>query len=105
MAAFSPDDHYIIRSVPTMAHWPGNLPNRGIVPVDTVLTKPFREKSARYTIFKWEHILGMTGLELKRYGDGREYRRLLREQAKSRKKARNLTVGEVAEIIEEVEKL
>jgi hypothetical protein len=47
----------------------------------------------------------MTGLELKQYGDGREYRYLLREQSKRRKKARNLTIGEVAEIIGEVEKL
>jgi|TARA_R110002012_G_C11563828_1_gene603643 hypothetical protein len=105
MSSFGPNDFYITISVPTIARWPGHVPDRGIVPVETVLTKPFRENSAKYTLFKWKSILGMRGLELKRYGNGREYRSMLKEQSKRRKKARDLTIGEVAEIIEQVEKL
>ena len=98
MAAFMTTDCYIVGVSPAIV-------DGTITPVETVLTKPFRERSARYTISKWKHALGMRGLELREYGNGREYRAMLKEQSKRRKKARNLTVGEVAEIIGEVEKL
>ncbi len=95
---FMHTDYYIVGTSPKIV-------DGVITPIETVLTKPFRERSARYTLTKWKHALGMRGLELRQYGSGREYRALLKKQSKRRKKTRNLTVGEVAEIIGEVEKL
>jgi|TARA_R100000234_G_scaffold18318_1_gene10194 hypothetical protein len=77
--------------------------NGKITPIETVLTKPCDEKTARYTAFKWKNLLEMKNLHVNRYGNGSEYRRLMSEQSKRRKKARDLTVEEVVEIIGQVE--
>jgi len=73
------------------------------VPIETVLTKPSNEKAARYTAFRWKNALEMKNLHVNRYGNGSEYRKLMSEQSKRRKKARDLTLAEVVEIIGQVE--
>jgi len=98
MASFMSTDFYIIGTS-------NKIIDGVIVPVETVLTKPFRERSARYTLSKWKYALEMRNISLRKYGNGREYRAMLKEQSKRRNKARKLTIGEVAEIIGEVEKL
>jgi hypothetical protein len=45
----------------------------------------------------------MKNLHVNRYGNGSEYRKLMADQSKRRKKARDLTVAEVVEIIGQVE--
>jgi hypothetical protein len=95
---FMHTDYYIVGTSPKIV-------DGVITPIETVLTKPFREPSARHTVFKWTHGLEIPGLDVRKYGSGHEYRRLLREQSKRRRAPRNLTIGEVAEIIGEVEKL
>ena len=77
--------------------------NGKIVPIETVLTKPCDEKTARYVASKWKTALEMKNLHVNRYGNGSEYRKLMAEQSKRRKKARDLTVQEVVEIIGQVE--
>ena len=77
--------------------------NGKIVPIETVLTKPCDEKTARYVASKWKTALEMKNLHVNQYGNGSEYRKLMSEQSKRRKKARDLTVEEVVEIIGQAE--
>ena len=84
MAVVSANDYYITITKPVVVSQPGSAPE--LRPRETVLTKPFGEKHARHTLFKWSNILGMSGLEMNKYGDGRKYRSLMKEQSKRRKK-------------------
>lgn len=70
--------------------------------VETVLTKPTDESVARYTVSKWKSRLYMEGLKVNEYGNGVRYKTLMKAQSKKRGKARKLTVGEVAEIISDL---
>ena len=70
--------------------------------IETILTKPTDESIARYTASKWKTTLHMEGLKVNEYGNGVRYKTLMRAQTKKRKKARKLTVGEVAEIISDL---
>jgi hypothetical protein len=70
--------------------------------IETILTKPTDRSIAYYTVSKWKTMLHMEGLRVNEYGNGVRYKTLMRAQTKKRKKARKLTVGEVAEIISDL---
>jgi hypothetical protein len=70
--------------------------------VETILTKPTDRSIAYYTVSKWKTTLYMEGLRVNEYGNGVRYKALMKAQSKKRKKARKLTVGEVAEIISDL---
>ena len=70
--------------------------------VETILTKPTDRSIAYYTVSKWKTTLYMEGLRVNEYGNGVRYKTLMKAQSKKRKKDRRLTVGEVAEIISDL---
>jgi hypothetical protein len=75
-----------------------------VVCTETILIKPTTERVARHTCTKWRALLGMENLHVCKPNTKR-YRKLMKLQRSRHRAARDLTVAEVAEIIEEVEKM